>query len=123
MKKLTVLGAALLVGLGLTVTVGPTAFAAITVHCPASPPNDLQTVMNNAPVGSQINISGTCIGNFTVPKKLTLVGQGAVLDGNHTGTVLTVASGVTAVVDYLTIQNGNSGGSGGGISDEGTLTL
>ncbi|MBV8984058.1 MAG: right-handed parallel beta-helix repeat-containing protein [Acidimicrobiia bacterium] len=145
MKKLAVLGAALLVGLGLTVTVGPSAFAAITVHCPASPPNDLQTVMNNAPVGSQIDITGTCIGNFTVPKNLTLVGQAGVLDANQRGTALTVASGVTAVVDYLTIQHSRglaglvvdsggtltlnavtvsaNNGAAGGISNSGTLTV
>ncbi len=122
MKKLGVLGVALLVAMGLALAAGPAAFASTAVHCPPTGTDDLQAAMNSAPAGSQILIYGTCTGNFTVPKDLTLVGENAVLDGNNSGTVLTVPAGVTAVVDYLTIQHGDAG-QGGGILNEGTLTL
>ena len=39
------------------------------------------------------------------------------------GTVVTVASGSNVTLDYLTIQNGSTAGSGGGIENDGTLTV
>ncbi|MBV9042481.1 MAG: hypothetical protein JOZ68_15870, partial [Acidimicrobiia bacterium] len=125
MKKLAVLGAALLVGIGLTLAVGPSAFGTtVQVHCPASPPNDLQTALNNATSGETIDISGTCYGHFSVPSgitNLTLVG-GATLDGQNSGRVLTIPSGDSVTVRNLTIQHG-SAADGGGIQNNGTLTL
>jgi hypothetical protein len=116
MKKLAILGSVLLMALGLALAGAPSALASTVVHCPT---DDLQAALNSAPAGSQIIIYGTCTGNFTVPTNVTLVGENAVLDGNHSGTVLTVNSGVTAEVDYLTIQNGSHEG----IINRGTLTL
>ena len=60
-----------------------------------------------AAAGDTINIYGTCYGNFTVSKDLTLRGQGknATLDGNKQGTVLHITNGTTTV-DGLKITNG-----------------
>ncbi len=122
MKRLAILAIALVAASGLSVVGSHAALAATVVHCPPTGTDDLQTAINNAPPGSQLVIYGTCTGNFDLNRNLTLVGQNAVLDGNNSGTVLSVDAGVTAVVDYLTIQHGN-GFHGGGIQNAGTLTL
>ena len=49
-------------------------------------------------------------------------GAGAVLDGGSTATVLTVDPGVTAGLTNLIVRNGN-GENGGGIANQGMLTL
>jgi hypothetical protein len=97
--------------------------ATITVNCPD--PN-LQSKMDNAAPGSTIIIIGTCTGNFTVSKNLTILGQQnglgspPTLDGTgFSGTVLTVPAGVNANVTSLVITNGSNGG----IANSGTLTL
>ncbi len=78
---------------------------------------------------NRLKIRGTCVGNYDLNKDLRLIGEESAalgpptLDGNDAGTVLLVFSGVTAKVVELTITNGNAGGVGGGISNNGTLTL
>ena len=48
----------------------------------------------------------------------------ATLDGADSATVLTEISGVSARLDLLTIQHGSAGrGGGGGILNDGTVTL
>ena len=67
----------------------------------------------------------------TVNKNLTLIGPRfgeAAIDGAHKGTVVTIASGVTAELALLTIQNGSAttttfANVAGGIENDGTLTL
>ncbi len=58
---------------------------------------------------------------------LTISGQGAsktFLSGGNKTEVMAISNGVTATVNNLTIENGfNSSGSGGGISNGGTLNL
>src|SRR5947209_4139790 len=80
-------GAALVAG-------GTAAAATVVVNCPA---NTLQSAINAAPSGSTLRVSGTCVGNFTIPagKNLTLVGP-AVLDAHRPGVVLTVAPAAPA---------------------------
>lgn len=71
---------------------------------------------------------GAYRGRISVDKNLTLIGAGrkrSTLDsGGVAGTtaVLTVGSGATVTVRALTVKGGN-GGDGGGIFNEGTLTL
>jgi predicted outer membrane repeat protein len=68
--------------------------------------------------------------NITVDRNLIIQGKGAAntaVDGAANGTAFTVASGVTATFQYLTIRNGFtdcffSGGSGG-VRNEGTMTV
>ena len=109
-------GAALVAG-------GTAAAATVVVNCPA---NNLQSAINAAPSGSTLRVSGTCVGNFTIPagKNLTLVGP-AVLDGNRHGVVLTVAPGATATVEMMTIEHGHGDklARAGGILNDGNLTL
>jgi hypothetical protein len=66
--------------------------------------------------GDTISIWGTCHGNFTVDKDLTLRGRdkNATLDGDQEGRVLTIADGTTTI-EGLTITNGRTSGLGGGI--------
>ena len=62
---------------------------------------------------------------LTISQSVTISGLGAAnlaISGNHATEVFDVASGVTASIAYLTIENG-SAGDGGGIDNNGTLTL
>jgi nitrous oxidase accessory protein NosD len=67
----------------------------------------LTSAITDAVSGDTINVYGTCYGNFTLSKDLTLHGQGkkATLNGGGSGTVLHVTNGTTTV-DGLTITNG-----------------
>ncbi|MER6919829.1 hypothetical protein ABT314_12545 [Streptomyces spiralis] len=107
---------------GLVGAVPAQAAPVTLVRCPAQ---NLQTAIDSVPAGSTLLVSGTCTGNFTIDKNLSLVGLGATLDGNRTGTVVTVAAGVRAQLTNLRITNGLSSGpfQGGGITNLGTLTL
>jgi hypothetical protein len=71
-------------------------------------------------------------GNFTLSRNVTIIGAGAtssIFDGEASGTVLTVAREVTAMVQGVGIRNGAGtifpGGfrGGGGVLNRGTLTL
>jgi predicted outer membrane repeat protein len=93
--------------------------ATTVVHCPT---DNLQTAIAAAPPGSTIAVSGTCTGQFTILKDLTLVGP-ATLDGIADSTMLRVDFGVTVTLDFLTIQHANATIDGGGIFNLGTLTL
>jgi len=74
------------------------------------------TAITEAAAGDTISIWGTCYGNFTVSKNLTLRGQGrnATLDGNKQGRVLRINAGTTNLRN-LTITNGQTTSLGGGI--------
>jgi hypothetical protein len=84
---------------------------------------NLQAAINAAPKGGILEVSGRCVGTFTVGKKLVLKGvSNAVLDGQGAGTTLTVtASGVR--VTKLTVTGGFGVDSVGGIENTGSLTL
>lgn len=101
----------------------PAYAATVTVDC-ATNPDALATALAGASDGDTLAIQGTCMGTFELAHSLTLMGTGpggATLDGQGTGTVLTVDAGSSVTVDSLTI----TGGSGlvGGISNSGVLTL
>lgn len=76
----------------------------------------LVTAIGAAQSGDTISVWGTCVGNFALAMDLTLQGRGrnATLDGNQTGRVLDISAG-TATIRDLTITNGLTSGSGGGI--------
>jgi len=93
----------------------------VPVHCAT---DSLQTAIDSAAAGSTLNVSGTCVGAFTIAKNLTLNGP-AVLDGGNGGTVLTVTTG-TVTLNAITIQNGSKFAyrlTAGGIDNAGLLTL
>lgn len=101
----------------------PALAATQTVNCGAGA--DLQAAINAASAGDTLRVRGTCTGNFTIGKLLTLTGvEGShpTLNGGGTGRTLTILVGATVVVERLTITAG-SAVNGGGILNSGTLTL
>lgn len=76
----------------------------------------LSHAIADALAGDTIAISGTCYGNVTITKDLTLQGQGnhATLDGQRQGRVIRIAGGTTTLRD-LTVTNGRTNSLGGGI--------
>ncbi|MGW6360839.1 hypothetical protein ACWFR5_38140 [Streptomyces sp. NPDC055092] len=97
----------------LTGAAPATAAQNTTVNC-NSDPGALQPAIDAASPGSTLQVRGTCVGNFTIGENLTLTGiRRAVLDGNQTGSAVTVTSGAQARLVALTITNGrNFNGSG-----------
>lgn len=95
-------------------------------------PGTLRSVLAAASLGDTIvfSVTGTITltqGTLNIRQNLTLNGPGVAnlaISGNNVAIVLTVSSGVAATISNLTIENGYSnGGTGGGISNLGTLTL
>jgi hypothetical protein len=71
---------------------------------------------------------GIYLENVVISKSLALTGSdpiSTVLDGNHLGRVISITPGVSVTIANVTIQNGQviDGSSGGGISNQGVLTL
>jgi hypothetical protein len=93
---------------------------------------DLQAVIDGASTGDTIIVTGTCVGNFAIPgggtaTNLTLQGKkmsisSNTLDGNGTGSVLTVGAGTTVHLKRLRIMNGTAF-QGGGILNNGIVRL
>ena len=93
----------------------------------------MQAAIDAAPTDSPSTIR-ICAGKYTeritIPKNLTLVGDGAgiapatatILDGDAAGTVVTINTGVTVTLQDLTVTDGRSS-AGGGINNKGTLRL
>jgi hypothetical protein len=102
---------------------GPAAEAAtINVNCSTQ---SLQAKIESAPAGSTLLVKGTCIGNFSFAKTLTIEGSPtATLDGDDAGPVLSITGIHPAHLIALTITGGLSG-SGAGIHHQGNgpLTL
>ncbi|MCC5479874.1 hypothetical protein [Streptomyces barringtoniae] len=121
-RATTVIASAGAVAVGLLGT-SPVAVAQPTmVDCDANP-GALQPALIAAAPGATLRVRGTCIGNFTLAKTVTLVGlRNAVLDGNHAGTTVDVRAGVQATLRNLVITDG-SATLGGGILNDGSLTL
>jgi hypothetical protein len=89
--------------------------------------SNLQTAIDQASPGTHLRIRGVCQGSFSIAKRLRLLGWATAafpvptLEGDATGTVLTVGNASVTIVD-LTITNGG-GDVGGGIHNSGNLTL
>ncbi|MBL0163912.1 MAG: hypothetical protein IPP82_09805 [Xanthomonadales bacterium] len=59
-------------------------------------------------------------------QRIVILGQSAastIIDANHVGSVFAIAQGRPATISHVTIRGGNSPFSGGGIRNEGDLTL
>ena len=98
---------------------GATAFGTVTSALNATETGET-TSLTTIRVGY-----GTFFENLTILTGATLVGSGAantILDGSASGSVITVNGGATASLSDLKITNG-SGESGGGILNDGTLTV
>jgi hypothetical protein len=98
-----------------------------THHVYVGSGSNLQLAIDAAIPGTNLRVKGRCVGDFTIEAKLELTGvptgafPSATLDGNGSGTVLTVGA-VAVVLQNLTMTHG-SDGSGGGIENNGTLTV
>jgi hypothetical protein len=124
---------ALAVG-GLMIQSGhiPSTRAAPSEHVCAGPSpcfHHIQDAIDAATTNTIIMIDpGTYLENLSVPglgsaTTLTLwANPSATVDGDHLGTVLTVASGVTVTLRYLNLIHGRTS-QGSGIYNQGTLTL
>lgn len=90
--------------------------------------SSLQAGIDAAVSGDTLLVKGTCVGSSTVAKDLSLRGKSnrafgvATLDGDHLGTVLIVAGGVTVAISKLTVTNG-TGVDGGGIANRDASTV
>jgi hypothetical protein len=114
--------------------------ATLTVCASGCNHTTIQAAINAAVAGDTISIgAGTYLENLTIAKNITLQGASAattIIDGNNLGRVITINSGVVVIND-VTIQNGKAidgaagagtggglaGQDGGGIMNQGTLTL
>lgn len=87
----------------------------------------LQAQINAAATGAVINLSNdSYTETLVLDRNLTLNGQWwdkPVLNGGHAGTVLRVLPGANVTVRGVAIRNGTTSGNGGGVLNEGTLTL
>ncbi|MEU1112635.1 hypothetical protein [Streptomyces sp. NPDC005866] len=93
------------------------------MSCNANP-NALQPAITAAAPGDTLLVRGTCTGPFTIGKDLSLRGVGGtVLDGNQAGSTVTVGSGAQVHLDDLILTHGSAVSSGGGVNNEGALTL
>src|SRR5262249_8163213 len=105
--------------LGLAAT-GPAASASTSVNCATQ---HLQPKLDAAPAGSIVLVKGICIGPFTIDKNLTVQGSPtATLDGNDSGSTLTINGTHTIHLIGLTITGGEDT-KGAGIDREGAGVL
>ena len=76
-------------------------------------------------VGSITLMSAVGHGTLTLMNNsVVITGAGAVsVDGGNSSSIFAVSAGVTASIDGVTINNGNGLGGGGGVRNDGTLTL
>ncbi|MBI5458130.1 pectinesterase family protein [Methanobacterium sp.] len=86
----------------------------------------IQNTLDSAPDNSVVNVaSGTYTENLKITKNVTLVGAGSSttnIDGNNKGSCIQISPGVTVEITGFNIVRGNAH-SGGGINNQGTLTL
>ena len=99
----------------------------------------LQAAVDAASPGDTLRVKGTCYGDTTISKNLTIIGQSnpafgpATLNGGNSrpkpGSVVTVDEGINVAITGLTITGGSGsyvperGIFGGGILNYGSLTL
>jgi len=122
-----VLAAFLAVGL-----VAMTASAAMAAGCAventtshAKYAGTLQEAVEAAGAGNTLKVSGTCEGETTIGKSVTITGKSAaatILKGTGASTVVTISPGTTVKITKITITGGH-GETGGGITNKGTLAL
>lgn len=118
-----------LVGSLLVVTGTATAAACQVVDtiAPSVSHTTLQSAVDAASSGDTLRVQGTCVGNTIVDMSLTIAAwPRATLDGNHTGSVLTIEPldrMPTVTLKGLTITHGTALDGGGINYFGGTLTL
>jgi hypothetical protein len=87
---------------------------------------DFQDAIDDANSGNVLRLKGTCTGNFDVGTNLRVRGGStnpATLDGDGTGTTLTVDESKTLKLAFVVITGGDTDQDGGGIDNAGTLRM
>ena len=113
----------------VSITITVPGCSVVNTRTPAISDNDLQDAITAASPGDELDITGRCVGNYVIGQNLTLkgidtAGVKAKLDGNATGSVVAVVTGVAASITNLRITNGANDDNGGGIrTNGGTLTI
>jgi hypothetical protein len=113
---------------------GATASAQVVTNTADSGPGTLRSAITNAASGAVItfdpNLSGATItlsNTLTINTNLTIdasaLSGGLLINGNRAVTVFNVVSNITVFLNSLTITDGYSTNYGGGIYNNGTLTL
>lgn len=87
----------------------------------------ISDAVGDVPPGSVIAVqAGTFNENVVIDQSVTIQGQGigvTVIDGQDSGSVLEIEAGSEVTLQDMTLQNGSSVNGGGGIYNEGTLTI
>jgi len=92
----------------------------------------LQSAVTGATSGNTLTVAGTCTGDTSVTKNLTISGAATLSGGGGAGSVVTIAHGVSATITGLDITDGTGNYDvngyapitfGGGVDNEGHLTL
>jgi hypothetical protein len=86
------------------------------------------TAANSIPGGNTINFNASITLSSALPaitsgSTLTINGNGFTLDGASSFQILSVISGATLNLQFLTLKDGSVTGSGGAILNDGTLTV
>ena len=86
--------------------------------------DDIQKTINDAQINSTINLNGTYTGlkEITIKKDITLEGNGATLDGQHSSRILKIKSG-NVVLKNINFINAKTMTNGGAIYSNGKLTI
>ncbi len=107
---------------------------ACTIACPTDnhvcDGTALKTTLAAATGGTIFVCPGRYIGNFE-PGSVTIIGAGdgddpstsTILDANGSGRVLLIASGKAVTLQGIRMQGGAAAGTGGGVRNEGSLSL
>ena len=96
----------------------------------------IETVNGNGAVGSTINVPSAysglqaiklTLGQLDLTRSLVIASAGgpgsATIDGQNASRVFLIEAGATVTMTRLTVRHGSVAGDGGGIKDQGTLTL
>lgn len=118
-----------LAGLVLSLTpLGSVEAATLTVCASGCDATTIAAAIAGASAGDTITVTDATHTEavIIVTKDLTIEGQGAAsttVDGDGSGYVFTVPSGVTATIQHMTISNGGTTFGGGIFNNGGTLTI
>ena len=87
------------------------ATATETVNCNSG---NLQTALDDVSSGGTVKVTGTCVGNFSITKSVTVEGApSAILDGANSGRVLVIGTSLSVRLSHLAVEDGNFGGGAG----------
>ena len=91
------------------------------------PMKTIQTAITAVDNDGTVHVAdGTYKEHLTLNKNVNLIGEsqnGTIIDGNNTGRPITINPDMKVTISKFTVKNGNSTGGGGGITNNGNLTI